>query len=243
MDELTSECARPVARGVGLICVAAAAGALLTGCGQADDNAAGANAVQAAELAPTSPSASAPTSASASMSMSMPPSASASGGNLARDQAERKALLEKVKVGYGDALRAAVAKVSASKLVSIELKGGSKGPRWEAEVATVDGTAHTVRVDAVTGKADQAQAETEQDNDDRAKLADRLKKAKVTAQQAVQTATDKTKGTVTALELQGSHGGAPEWSVDVVTNGDWKKTTFDIDAVNRKITREHVDQD
>ncbi|WPO69455.1 PepSY domain-containing protein [Streptomyces sp. KN37] len=130
-----------------------------------------------------------------------------------------------------------------SKPVSIELKGPVDKPTWETEVATTDGAAHTVRVDAVTGKADKAQAKKDEDADDKRELADRLRKATVTAQQAAETATGKTKGTVSSIELEDSDGGAPKWSVDVVTTDDWNKTTFDIDATNRKILREHVDKD
>ncbi|MFG2356426.1 PepSY domain-containing protein [Streptomyces sp. NPDC048521] len=215
----------PVARGIGLLCVATTAGALLAGCGTDDAGATRAAAVEVAQVVPPSPS------------------ASASGGTLTEDQAERKALLSKVKVGYDQALRAAMATVSTSKPVSIELEGPGDSPDWEAEVATADGTAHTVRVDAVTGKADRAQADTDQDADDKRELADRLRKATVTAQQAAQTATDKTKGTVRSVELDDSDGGAPVWSVDVVTTDDWNRTTFDIDATNRTILREHVDRD
>ncbi|MFD0395773.1 PepSY domain-containing protein [Streptomyces nogalater] len=163
-------------------------------------------------------------------------------GNLTEDQQERKALVPKAKTGYEQALSAAVGAVPDSKPVSVELKGSPDSPRWEAEVATGDGTAHTVSVDAVGGKAGQARAE-DKDSDDKRELADLLKKATVTPQQAAQTATGKTKGTVTAVELDDDDGGTPKWSVDVVTTDDWNKTTFDIDATNRKILREHVDRD
>ncbi|GAA2195678.1 PepSY domain-containing protein [Streptomyces bangladeshensis] len=208
----------------GLICAALAAGALLTGCGEE----AGTGETQAAQVAAPPPTPR-PT-----------PSPTAS---LTEDQAERKALIPKAKVGYDKALSAAVAAVPRSKPVSIELKGPPDSPRWETEVATADGTAHTVRVDAVTGKAGQEQAKPNQDPDDKRELADRLEKATVTPQQAAQTATDKTKGTVSAVELDDSDGGTPKWSVDVVTTDDWNKTTYDIDASDRKILREHVDHD
>ncbi|WP_399934165.1 PepSY domain-containing protein [Streptomyces kanamyceticus] len=214
----------PASRGTGLLCAAAAAAALLTGCG--DDGDDGAAKTGSAEAAPV-PSA---------------PAATAT-GNLTEDQSERKALIPKAKVGYEDALRTAVAAVPKSKPVSIELKGPVDKPTWETEVATTDGAAHTVRVDAVTGKADKAQAKKDEDADDKRELADRLRKATVTAQQAAETATGKTKGTVSSIELEDSDGGAPKWSVDVVTTDDWNKTTFDIDATNRKILREHVDKD
>ncbi|MEU6819085.1 PepSY domain-containing protein [Streptomyces atriruber] len=214
---------RTVVRGAGLICVAAAAGALLTGCGSDDGDAAKTGASTAGRAASPSPT---------------------DGSTLTDDQRERQALVPKAKVGYDKALDAAVATVDKSKPVSIELDGTPDKPTWEAEVATADGAAHTVHVDAVTGKAGQARADTDQDQDDRRELADLLKKATVTPQQAAQTATDKTKGTVTSVELDDSDKGAMVlWSVDVVTTDDWNKTTFDIDATDRKILREHVDRD
>ncbi|QES39763.1 peptidase M4 [Streptomyces venezuelae] len=212
-------------RGTGLICVAAAAGALLTGCGNDDgDTKTDTSTAGRAASPSTSPS--------------------SDGGNLTDDQRERKELVPKAKVGYDKALDAAVATVDKAKPVSIELKGTPDKPVWETEVATADGAAHDVDVDAVTGKAGQARADKDQDQDDKRELADRLKKATVTAQQAAQTATDKKKGTVTSVELDDSDkGDMVRWSVDVVTTDDWNKTTYDIDATNRKIVREHVDRD
>ncbi|WP_030565745.1 PepSY domain-containing protein [Streptomyces aureocirculatus] len=213
-------------RGAGLVCAAAVAAALLTGCGNDDGDDGAKTGAAGTSKAPTS----APTTAS--------------GATLTEDQAERKELVPKAKVGYDKALDAAVAAVDKSKPVSVELKGTPDKPVWETEVATADGAAHTVDVDAVTGKADKARAKSDEDADDKRELADRLGKAKVSAQQAAQTATDKTKGTVTSVELEDSDkAGTLVWSVDVVTTKDWNKTTYDIDAVSRKIVREHVDRD
>ncbi|MCS0603049.1 PepSY domain-containing protein [Streptomyces sp. LP11] len=211
-----------------VIAAAAATGALLTGCGAGtDDSAAETGAAEAAQVA----------------APSMSPSPSATASALTEDQAERKALVPKAKTGYDEALRTAVAAVPKSKPVSIELKGPANQPSWQAEVATTDGVAHTVRIDAANGKAGPAQTKSDQDSGDRRELADRLDKAKVTAQQAAQTATGKTKGTVTAVELGDTDNGTLKWSVDVVSTTDWNKTTYDIDATNRKILREHVDRD
>ncbi|MEV1026896.1 PepSY domain-containing protein [Streptomyces sp. NPDC050264] len=210
-------------RGIGLACAVVVAGALMTGCGNDDSSAASTG-------APTGHAHASGT-----------PSASASG--LTEDQAERKALIPKAKVSYDKALETAVKAVDGSKPVSIELKGPADKPGWDAKVAMDDGTEHTVRVDAVTGKADKAQPESDQDGDDKQELAGRLGKAKVTPQQAAQTATDKTKGTVTSVELDDTDQGGPMWSVDVVTTKDWNKTTYDIDATDRKVLREHTDRD
>ncbi|MFG2652621.1 PepSY domain-containing protein [Streptomyces sp. NPDC048436] len=202
------------------------AGALLTGCGNEENGAtAKTGAADVAQAAKPSPS------------------ASASESSLTDDQSERKALIPKAKVGYDKALSTAVAAVPKSKPVSIELDGPVDSPKWEAKVATADGAEHTVLVDAVTGKADKPQAKSDEDADDKRELADLLGKATVTPQDAAKTATYKTKGTVSSVELDDTDNKTPKWSVDVVTTDNWNKTTFDIDATNRKVLREHVDKD
>ncbi|WP_171172388.1 PepSY domain-containing protein [Streptomyces sp. I05A-00742] len=218
-------------------CGAATAGLLLAGCGDDVGNGGGG--------ASTPPPASAPASS--------PPASSPATGTerpLTGDQAERKALVPAAKTGWEQAARAATDDVAGSKLVAVELKRSSSGggPEWHAEVATADGTAHSVVVDGVTGKVTRSTADADQDGDDKQKLADRLKAARVTPQEAAATATGRKKGTVTTLELDTGDEKAGEgkkliWSVDVVTTDDWNKTTYDIDANNRAVLREHMDRD
>lgn len=218
-------------RVVGAVCAVALAGGLLAGCGDDDDGGGGASASPSASPS-TSPSASAPSS----------PGGASSGG-MTEDQRSRKALVPEAKTSYDQALKAATGAVSGSKGVSVELKRGSGGkPEWVTEVATEGGKASTVRVDAVSGKAGQPQAK-KNDDDDMKELADRLKRATVTPQQAAATATGRKSGTVTAVELDTNDQKKEIWSVDVVTKNDWNKTTFDVDAASRKILREHVDRD
>ncbi|UQA97383.1 PepSY domain-containing protein [Streptomyces halobius] len=162
---------------------------------------------------------------------------------LSADQADRKDLISATKIGYDKAAEAAVGKVSGSKLVDIELKyARDGGPEWATEVATTDGTAHTGRVDAVSGKVVESQLATHQGVDDERELADVLAKAKVSWKDAVGKALAKRKGTVTSVEL-GTENGTPTWIVDVVTTKDWLKTTFDVDAMNGTIRHEEVDRD
>ncbi|MFH8568107.1 PepSY domain-containing protein [Streptomyces sp. NPDC017993] len=229
-------CRRPAApRALGLACVIAAAGVLLAGCADEDSGVAdGATKSSAAGTAPRSAAPSAPASRSAPASPS---------GGLTEDQAERKALVPAAKVNYEQALTAAIAAVPATEPVSAELEGAPGGGAvWETEVATVDGTAHTVRVDAATGKADPPRAEPDQDAEDKRELAGRLSRSTVTAQQAVQSATAGQKGTVSSIELGGFGNGTLSWAVDIVTP-DWNRATYDIGATDRKILRKHVDRD
>ncbi|MFC6067222.1 PepSY domain-containing protein [Streptomyces ochraceiscleroticus] len=213
-------------RAAGLVCAVAVAGALVTGCG--DDKGGGG-------------SSSSPSESGGGKSAAASPSGS---GKLTEDQTQRKALIPKAKITYDKALSAATGAVSGSKPVKAELKRGTGGkPVWETEVATTDGTKSMVTVDAVSGKAAKPRADSDEDSDDKAKLAGWLKKAKVTAQEAAQVATGKKKGTVSSIELDDNDQGKEIWSVDVVTESDWNKTTYDIDAADKKVLRTHVDTD
>ncbi|MBZ4323160.1 PepSY domain-containing protein [Streptomyces huiliensis] len=218
-------------------CGAATAALLLTGCG--DDGGDGGK--TASPSAGTSPSGSgAPTVTGPSPATERP---------LTSDQAERKALVPAAKTDWEQAARAATGDVAGSKLLAVELKRAPDGgPEWHAEVATADGTAHSVVVDGVTGKVTKSAADADQDADDKRERADHLKAARVTPQDAATTATGRKKGTITTLELETSDektGGGKKliWKVDVVTTNDWNKTTYDIDATDRAVLREHVDRD
>ncbi|MFI8003274.1 PepSY domain-containing protein [Streptomyces sp. NPDC086010] len=121
--------------------------------------------------------------------------------------------------------------------------GSSTGnPKWVAEVAEKDGTAHIVTIDAVTGKVLDSAPDADQSDSDKQEVAGRLAQAKQTPQQAAKIATDKQKGTVTSVSLDENDSQAVVWQVDVVTT-DWNKTTFDVDAATGTITSEQVDND
>ncbi|MGW0550334.1 PepSY domain-containing protein [Streptomyces altiplanensis] len=208
------------------LCAVAASAVLMSGCG--DDNGGGGE-----------PSPGAATGNTTAPSPARTDSPSDTGG-LTEDQAERKALLPSARISYDRAARTAVGEVPGGKLAGIELKNG---PQWIAEVAAEDGTAHGVRVDAVSGRVTRSGAEADQDADDKRELADRLAGAERNWEQAARTATEKKSGTVSSVKLDDSDGGALIWSVDVVTTDDWNKTTFDIDAAGGTIVRERVDHD
>ncbi|MFE1172437.1 PepSY domain-containing protein [Streptomyces sp. NPDC058773] len=214
-------------RTIGLVCAVAAAGALLSGCGSSGND-------TASPQKSAGPSRAVPATGPASPT-----------GSLSADQAQRKALIPKIKTDYEHALKAAIATVPSSEAIAAELKGTPASPYWDTVVATTDGTAYAVRVDAVSGTAEKPRAQSD-DPGDKQELAARLSKATVTAQQAAQTATEKTKGTVTTIELgDADHGDNDDvaWTVGVVTADDWNETTYEIDATNRKVLWMHVDQD
>ncbi|MFD9378705.1 PepSY domain-containing protein [Streptomyces sp. NPDC059999] len=179
------------------------------------------------------------------------------GGAMTEDQRERMALVPAAKVQWNHAAATALGAVAKGRLVEIELtatRGASPGtasgspspaasaqaagmPVWDVSVAAEDGTVHDVRVDAVTGKISRSRVEPGQDADDKSEIAEQVKAATSTAEKAVVTATGRTPGAVTAVELDDD-----VWSVDIVTP-DWNKTTYDIDAAKGTVVREHVDRD
>lgn len=116
------------------------------------------------------------------------------------------------------------------------------GPEWVATVAATDGTEHTVRIDAVSGKVVKSTEDTDQDAEDKSRTADWVAKAKQTPQQAAKAATDKKKGTVTSLELDENDQNVLVWSVDVVDKS-WNETTVDVDAATGSVTAEETDTD
>ncbi|MFD7922238.1 PepSY domain-containing protein [Streptomyces sp. NPDC059740] len=186
-----------------------------------------------------------PTGSGASTQGAPAASASASpSGELTEDQRERKALVPAAKVSERQATRIATRAVPHSRLVSIELDRGPGGrPSWQTEVATDDGVASHVRVNAVSGDASRPRRSGDEDADDRHDLAHLLSRARISPDRAAAVATDHTRGTVTALELDDEDHKGPAWSVDVVSPHDWRKTTYDIDATNGKVLRRHVDRD
>ncbi|MFI8949884.1 PepSY domain-containing protein [Streptomyces sp. NPDC053750] len=235
-----------------VICALGGSALLMTGCTNADTTRS-----SVAEAAQTTPPAD---TASPTNTTTTSPSPSET---LTDDQAEREALVPKAKVTWDKAADTAVKEVPEGKLVELELKPTSAeatsstgspspsmpnpapsqgAPEWEAKVAAPDGTMHRIDVDAVSGKVFRTQAE-DQDADDKQEAADMLKKATQTPEQAVKVATDKTKGTVTGIELDENDDQQILWSVDVVSTDTWDKTTLDVDATNGKILREHVDRD
>jgi uncharacterized membrane protein YkoI len=243
-------------------CALGTSALLLTACAGAETTRA-----DVAAAAPTSPSAGtgSPSGATTSPSGSAT-SPSSTATSLTDDQAQREALVPKAEVTWDKAADTAVKEVSGGKLTEIELTKASDesaspsgsaspdasspaampsagSPVWAAKVAASDGTVRDVDIDAVTGKVFRSQADADQDADDKSEIADRLSQADQTAEQAAKAATDKTDGTVTAVKLDENDDQKLIWSVDVVTTDNWNKTTYDVDASNGEILREHVDKD
>ncbi|MFM9372759.1 PepSY domain-containing protein [Streptomyces sp. Da 82-17] len=232
-------------RAAGVLCGVAVLGGLVTGCGSGNGGDGGEKPPKAAAVAEAPVPSQTPSGAGTAKPTGSPSASPSPGSTLTDDQAERKALVPKVKVAYDKALTAAVEAVPDSKPVAIELQSDQNGaPWWDAEVAKTDGSVSKVRVDAVTGKADKPQADSDQDADDKKQLADLLGKAKITPEDAAAVALEKTpKGTVSSVELDDDDQGATIWSVDVVNPQDWSKTSYDVDAVSKKILKQDVDRD
>lgn len=140
----------------------------------------------------------------------------------------------------GSATASASPSVSAGATASASPSesAGARTPAWHTSVATADGTLHDVWVDGVSGKVISDEPDADQDAQDKQELADRLKRTTVTPEQAVQTATQDNKGTVTAVELDDD-----SWSVDVVDTSSWDKTTYEVSTTERRILRQEVDRD
>ncbi|MFE0798027.1 PepSY domain-containing protein [Streptomyces mutabilis] len=252
----------PPLRSMAVICALGSSVLLVTGCTNADTTRS--SVAEAAQTTPATNTASPTDTSTASPTGTSTGTTSPSPSEtMTDDQSERQALVPLAKVTWDKAADTAVKEVPEGKLVDLELKRTSAeatestgspspstpnpapsqgAPEWEAKVAASDGTVHRIDIDAVSGKVFRTQAE-DQDADDKQQIADLLKKATQTPEQAVKAATDKAKGTVTHIELDENDDQKAIWSVDVVSTDNWNKTTLDVDATNGKILREHVDRD
>ncbi|MDG9690010.1 PepSY domain-containing protein [Streptomyces mutabilis] len=252
----------PPLRSMAVICALGSSVLLVTGCTNADTTRS--SVAEAAQTTPATNTASPTDTSTASPTGTSTGTTSPSPSEtMTDDQSERQALVPLAKVTWDKAADTAVKEVPEGKLVDLELKRTSAeatestgspspstpnpapsqgAPEWEAKVAASDGTVHRIDIDAVSGKVFRTQAE-DQDADDKQQIADLLKKATQTPEQAVKAATDKAKGTVTHVELDENDDQKAIWSVDVVSTDNWNKTTLDVDATNGKILREHVDRD
>ncbi|MFD5003892.1 PepSY domain-containing protein [Streptomyces mutabilis] len=252
----------PPLRSMAVICALGSSALLVTGCTNADTTRS--SVAEAAQTTPATNTASPTDTSTASPTGTSTGTTSPSPSEtMTDDQSERQALVPLAKVTWDKAADTAVKEVPEGKLVDLELKRTSAeatestgspspstpnpapsqgAPEWEAKVAASDGTVHRIDIDAVSGKVFRTQAE-DQDADDKQQIADLLKKATQTPEQAVKAATDKAKGTVTHVELDENDDQKAIWSVDVVSTDNWNKTTLDVDATNGKILREHVDRD
>lgn len=211
---------RRCGRVIGVLCVVAAA-VVVSGCGNGGQQ-------ESSAAAPTAPAAAAEQSTA---------------GGLTRDQTARKSLIAAAKIGWNEAADTALGTVPGSKLLDIDLRrddGGSA--QWDTRIAAADGTAHVVNVDAVSGQVARTRVESDQDSGDKRELIALLNSAKISPQQAATTATGRKQGTVSAIGLEDSDGGAAVWSVDVVTTNDGQKTAFDIDSATGDVLREEVDR-
>ncbi|MCZ9353600.1 PepSY domain-containing protein [Streptomyces mutabilis] len=252
----------PPLRSMAVICALGSSVLLVTGCTNADTTRS--SVAEAAQTTPATNTASPTDTSTASPTGTSTGTTSPSPSEtMTDDRSERQALVPLAKVTWDKAADTAVKEVPEGKLVDLELKRTSAeatestgspspstpnpapsqgAPEWEAKVAASDGTVHRIDIDAVSGKVFRTQAE-DQDADDKQQIADLVKKATQTPEQAVKAATDKAKGTVTHVELDENDDQKAIWSVDVVSTDNWNKTTLDVDATNGKILREHVDRD
>ncbi|MEU0134557.1 PepSY domain-containing protein [Streptomyces sp. NPDC006296] len=150
--------------------------------------------------------------------------------------------MESPSAGSGSASPSGTGSASPSGSGSPSPSGSSTHPKWMAEVAEADGTAHRVTIDAVSGQVLGSAPEADQSDADKKALADRLAQATQTPQQASKTATGKQAGWVTSMALEENDSNVLVWKTDVVSK-DWNKTTFEVDAAKGTIVGEQADND
>ena len=250
-------------RAVGVMCAVLASAALVTGCGQDSGDGTSAATSEAAKVIPkqtTSPSSTAQLTQAQTARKNLLSQvkvtfdkaaktavAEVSGSKLAELDLEGldDGADESASPSPGEETSASPTgspSPSPSPSASASPSGTGAAPKWTAEVVEQDGTAHTVTIDAVSGKVIDSTTDTDQSAADKSRLTGWLATARQTPQQAAKVATDKKKGTVTSAGLEMNDDSNLVWAVDVVTP-DWNKTDFEIDAVKGTIVREQTDVD
>ncbi|MFI6947601.1 PepSY domain-containing protein [Streptomyces sp. NPDC050422] len=139
------------------------------------------------------------------------------------------------RVSAGDAASSAVRAVPGT-VTEAELDDEDGALVWELDVYGSDKVWHDVTVDAGSGKV--LGKHTSDDNDDRDRHAPRS--APVTLDAAVAAALRASPGTVTSVELDGHHGEAVRWEVDV-RGKDGRAHELNVDAKSAAATVDRSD--
>lgn len=154
-----------------------------------------------------------------------------------RDDAKENATEAKAaKVTAADAIKAALASQSGTA-VSAELDDEDNGGLvWDVDVLGKGSTWHSVQVDPGTGKV--LGSHTEQDDDgDTNRVAEALKGASTTAEDAANAAA--AKGTVTSVDLD-DDGTAGAWDAET-SNAKGAESDWKVDLQSGKVTADKSD--
>jgi len=137
----------------------------------------------------------------------------------------------KTKVVLEKCLAAAV-KAHSGEVVKLELKFEKGVPTYEFDIESGDGRAWDIECSGLTGKVTEIEEEVASSSD--AKFA---AKAKVTEEQARETALARHPGTVIAVEYEIEEDGAASYEFDIQTAGG-REFKVEIDATSGKIAEE-----
>ena len=155
----------------------------------------------------------APIALAASLSFAVPAA-------FAKSPAEWQAIASKATVSLDQAI-AKAAEAGKGTVIDIELDDGDgAGPRFESKVATPAGETLEIWVNAATGEATLHKQKGKTDSKD----AKRIKDAKITVAQAVESALKATPGTPIAAEL----------------DSDWGKTSYQVEVLQQDGTVKKV---
>ncbi len=158
----------------------------------------------------------------------------ASAAAMAKSPAEWLALSSKTSVTLEQALDKA-AQAGSGTVIDIELKKSDAGPRYEADVVNAAGERHEIYIDAANGNVVKQKAKGKE----KAKNLDRMKEAKITLPQAIETALKTAAGKPVAAELD-NHWGKVSYDVEVLQQ-DGTVSKVKIDAVDSSVLRTKKD--
>ena len=132
----------------------------------------------------------------------------AGGGFTIANAQGQAALAKQAKITQDEAINAALEKVPGT-VEEVELEDEKGTIVYEIELVSTDGTEHEVEVDAQTGEVLKVEADDddeENEEEDSQNQAELAKQAKITEDEAINTALEKVPGTVNEVELEDENG-------------------------------------
>ena len=166
----------------------------------------------------------------------------AGGGFTIANAQGQAALAKQAKITQDEAINAALEKVPGT-VEEVELEDEKGTIVYEIELVSTDGTEHEVEVDAQTGEvlkveADDDDENEEEDSQNQAKLA---KQAKITEDEAINTALEKVPGTVNEIELEVENG-TVVYEIEVLST-DGTEQEVKVDAQTGEVLKVEADDD
>ena len=165
----------------------------------------------------------------------------AGGGFTIANAQGQAALAKQAKITQDEAINAALEKVPGT-VGEVELEDEKGTIVYEIELVSTDGTEHEVEVDAQTGEVLKVEADDDENEEEDSQNQDKLaKQAKITEDEAINTALEKVPGTVNEIELEVENG-TVVYEIEVLSTDGTEQEVI-VDAQTGEVLKVEADDD